>query len=93
MKSRVAVIPDDAHLDRYLFYPRRAHPVIKECLVGIMERGIAVHFDHELPSMCAFRRADVDVGDASAWVSDPTGPGGYSAGSGSGTGMGGVAPS
>lgn len=68
METDVAVIPDDAHLDRYLEYPRRAHPVVKACFVSVMEDGLVIHLDRALPSMCVFRRTGVDVDDrAAAW--------------------------
>ena len=59
MSSRTAVVPDDTHLDRYLEYPRRAHPQMKAVFVEAMENGVVMHVQHALPSKCIFQRTEI----------------------------------
>jgi len=70
MSSRTAVVPDDDHLDRYLEYPRRAHPQMKAVFVEAMENGVVVHVLHALPSRCIFQRSEVpSSATPSSWSS------------------------
>ena len=55
MSSRTAVVPDDDHLDRYLEYPRLAHPQMKVVFVEAMENGVVMHVQHALPTTDTIR--------------------------------------
>lgn len=59
MSISMSRLPDDEHLERFVEYPRRAHPLMKQVLVEAMESGAIVHVDHQLPSMCVFERTAV----------------------------------
>ena len=59
MRSRAAVVPDDDHLERYLEYPRRAHPRMKQVFIDLMLEGSVEHLEHDLPSICVFRGTGV----------------------------------
>ena len=58
-------VPDDTHLERYLEYPRPAHPAMKSLLIDAMEQGMIAHSEHTLPSKCVFTSRIWDPAQAS----------------------------
>ena len=61
MSGRAAIVPDDDYLERYLEYPRRAHPLMKQVFIELMQDGSVEHLEHDLPSICVFRGTGVGV--------------------------------
>jgi hypothetical protein len=59
MSTTMSVIPDDEHLERYLEYPRPAHPLMKEVFVEAMEDRVIEHLEHGPRTKCVFRRIGV----------------------------------